>query len=168
MYTHDVYIVYSNCFTSTLISFFILQSKNVVILKAMFLCSGSTVWMNPGFCASANQNHQLNRSQIKTNSTVCLKSSDAAPNCSSQGKNASSSQRPSVGADLGGEWDDWGDFDEENLVHASETSATSCTANHNPQVLPAADVSKPGAVTFFVQLLNLFCKEYILIILFLP
>lgn len=113
----------------------------------MFLCLGSTVWKNPGFCASANQNHYWDRSQIKTNSTVCLKSSEAAPNRSIQGKNTSSSQRPSVGADLGDEWDDWGDFDEENLVQASETSATLWTANYNPQVLPSADASKPGALS---------------------
>lgn len=84
---------------------------------------------------------------IKTNSTVCLKSCEAAPNRSVQSKNASSSQRASVGAGLGDEWDDWGDFDEENLVHASETSATLCTTNYNPQVLPSAVASKPGAVS---------------------
>ncbi|XP_056149816.1 probable ATP-dependent DNA helicase HFM1 [Lampris incognitus] len=39
--------------------------------------------------------------------------------------NVSTSQIPSVNFDLGNEWDDWDDFDE-NLVHASETSMSSC------------------------------------------
>lgn len=133
---------------------FLNHSKSVAIQKAMFLCLGSTVWMNPGFCASANQNHYWDRSQIRTNSTVCLKSSEAAPNRRIQGKNASSSQRLSVGADLGDEWDDWGDFDEENLVHASETSDMLCATNYNPQVLPSGDTSKPGAFCFSLDFLK--------------
>lgn len=123
--------------------------KNVAIQKAMFLCLGSTVWMAPGSCTSANQNHYWDRSQIETNSTVCLKSSEAAPNRSIQGKNASCSQRASGGADLGDEWDVWGDFDEESLVHASETTATSCASNDSPCGLLSADASEPGAVRLF-------------------
>lgn len=113
--------------------------------KAVLLCLGFIVWTNPGFSVSVSQNHQMDRSQIKTNTSVCSKSSAATSNHSTQGKNASSSQIPTVCFDLGDEWDDWGDFDDENLVHASETSAVSCTTNHKPQVRQSAD-SKLGAV----------------------
>lgn len=131
--------------------------------KAVFLCLGSTLWRNPGLGASANQNPYWEGSQIKTSSTVGLGSSEVAPNRSIQGKNAPSSQRASVGADLGDEWDDWGDFDEENLVQASETSATLCTTNYHPQGRPAAGASKAGAVSSLRQL----CKESIVILIFL-
>ncbi|XP_054622739.1 probable ATP-dependent DNA helicase HFM1 isoform X2 [Dunckerocampus dactyliophorus] len=36
------------------------------------------------------------------------------------------SQIPSVNFDLGNDWDDWSDFDDENLVHASDTSQRLC------------------------------------------
>lgn len=138
----------------------------------MLLCLGSTVWTNPGFSVSVSQNHQMDRSQIETNSSVCSKSSAAASNHSTQGKNASSSQIPTVCFDLGDEWDDWGDFDDEKLVHASETSAVSCTTNHKPQVQQPVDNSKPGAVrTTFVcsacvklcglKMFHMFCREEI-------
>lgn len=142
----------------------------------MLLCLDSTVWTNPGFSVSVSQNHQMDQSQIKTNSSVCSKSSATASNRSTQGKNASesesSSQIPTVCFDLGDEWDDWGDFDDENLVHASETSTVSCTTNHKTQVQQCADNSKPGAVRTTIicstcvklcglKMFYIFCREEI-------
>lgn len=119
------------------------------------LCSDSTVWLNSGLCVSGNQKHQSGQSQLKTKGAVCLKGPEAAQNRSSQVKTASSSQRVSVGPDFADEWDDWGDFDEENLMHASETSATS--RDPSPRVPPSAAVSKPGAQGLVVQPLNENC-----------
>ncbi|XP_061654278.1 probable ATP-dependent DNA helicase HFM1 isoform X1 [Phyllopteryx taeniolatus] len=45
-------------------------------------------------------------------------------NQSNQITSESLSQIPSVSFDLGNDWDDWGDFDDEKSVHASETSLT--------------------------------------------
>nr|XP_057922081.1 probable ATP-dependent DNA helicase HFM1 isoform X1 [Doryrhamphus excisus]XP_057922082.1 probable ATP-dependent DNA helicase HFM1 isoform X1 [Doryrhamphus excisus]XP_057922083.1 probable ATP-dependent DNA helicase HFM1 isoform X1 [Doryrhamphus excisus] len=45
---------------------------------------------------------------------------------SRQANNDTLSQIPSVSFDLGNDWDDWSDFDDENLVHASDTSQSLC------------------------------------------
>ncbi|XP_042284250.1 probable ATP-dependent DNA helicase HFM1 isoform X1 [Thunnus maccoyii] len=93
--------------------------------------SGSSVWMNPGFSVGVSQNPKLHVNQI---STVNSKRSTVLSNQGAHSNNVSLSQIPTVCFDLGNEWDDWGDFDDENLVHASETSLTSCAPNAKPQV----------------------------------
>eukprot|EP00064_Thunnus_orientalis_P002269 superscaffoldBa00000159_g2276 len=92
---------------------------------------GSSVWMNPGFSVGVSQNPKLHVNQI---STVNSKRSTVLSNQGAHSNNVSLSQIPTVCFDLGNEWDDWGDFDDENLVHASETSLTSCAPNAKPQV----------------------------------
>ncbi|XP_061796981.2 probable ATP-dependent DNA helicase HFM1 isoform X1 [Nerophis lumbriciformis] len=59
---------------------------------------GSSSWRNVGFDA-ARPWHQGHRSDNETLSQI-----------------------PSVSFDLGNDWDDWSDFDDENLVRASDTS----------------------------------------------
>lgn len=56
----------------------------------------------------------------------------------------SPSQIPTVSFDLGNEWDD---FDDENLVHASETSFASSTANVKPQIQQSVENNMSGRVT---------------------
>ncbi|XP_062285176.1 probable ATP-dependent DNA helicase HFM1 [Scomber scombrus] len=88
--------------------------------------SDSSVWRNPGFSVGVSQNPKLHVNPINTVNVL-----------SNQGvhhNKASSSQIPTVSFDLGDEWDDWGDFDDQNLVHASETSLASCAPNAKPQV----------------------------------
>ncbi|XP_035525900.1 probable ATP-dependent DNA helicase HFM1 [Morone saxatilis] len=99
----------------------------------------SSVWMNPGISVGVSQNHKPLLNQINTTNWAYSKRSTAVSNQSAHCKNILSSQIPTVSFDLGNEWDDWGDFDDENLVRASETS---CTAK--PQVQPSVDYNTPG------------------------
>ncbi|KAM3604074.1 uncharacterized protein V6R79_006054 [Siganus canaliculatus] len=55
------------------------------------------------------------------------------------------SQIPTVSFDLGNEWDDWSDFDDENLLRASEPSSLSCPVKATPQVQKSVDCKEPGA-----------------------
>ncbi|XP_030258654.1 probable ATP-dependent DNA helicase HFM1 isoform X4 [Sparus aurata] len=96
-------------------------------------------WMNPGVSVGVSQNH-LN--QINTTSSAYSKRSTAVSKQSTHCENASFSQIPTVSFDLGNEWDDWGDFDDENLVHASETSLASCPTK--PQVQQSVNYNMPG------------------------
>ncbi|XP_028448259.1 probable ATP-dependent DNA helicase HFM1 isoform X4 [Perca flavescens] len=89
------------------------------------------MWMNPGTSVGVSQNHKPLLNQINT--TSYSKRSTAGSNQGARYENASSSQIPTVSFDLGNEWDDWGDFDDENLVHASETSSASCPTNAEVQ-----------------------------------
>lgn len=61
--------------------------------------------------------------------------------------NASSSEIPTVCFDLGNEWDEWGDFDDENLLHASETSLTLCSSDAQSQIQHAEDSDIAGRVS---------------------
>ncbi|XP_073346991.1 probable ATP-dependent DNA helicase HFM1 [Pagrus major] len=97
------------------------------------------MWMNPGVSVGVSQNH-LN--QINTTSSAYSKRSTAVSKQSTHYENASSSQIPTVSFDLGNEWDDWGDFDDENLVHASETSLASCPTK--PQVQQSVIYNMPA------------------------
>lgn len=100
--------------------------------------------MKPGFSVGASQNHQPHLSQIDANKSFHSKKSPAASNQSARWENAPSPQIPSVCFDLGNEWDDWGDFDDENLVHASETSSASCATNAGPQFQLSVSNSTSG------------------------
>lgn len=118
-----------------------------VLFYLIHLCLGASVWMSPGFSVGVSQNHQPHLSQINTNNSSYSKRSTAVSNQSAQCENASFSQIPTVCFDLGNEWDDWGDFDDENLVHASETSLASCTTNAKPQVQQSVNNNMSGRVT---------------------
>ncbi|XP_008294380.1 probable ATP-dependent DNA helicase HFM1 [Stegastes partitus] len=83
----------------------------------------SSVWMIPE-PSSGSQNSKQHLNQINTSSSAYSLRSTAVSE-----ERASSFQLPAVSFDLGNEWDDWGDFDDDNLVHASETSLASCTTN---------------------------------------
>uniref|UniRef100_A0A3B4ZIL6 Probable ATP-dependent DNA helicase HFM1 n=1 Tax=Stegastes partitus TaxID=144197 RepID=A0A3B4ZIL6_9TELE len=74
--------------------------------------------------SSGSQNSKQHLNQINTSSSAYSLRSTAVSE-----ERASSFQLPAVSFDLGNEWDDWGDFDDDNLVHASETSLASCTTN---------------------------------------
>ncbi|KAM6919896.1 putative ATP-dependent DNA helicase HFM1 [Lycodopsis pacificus] len=95
----------------------------------------SSVWLNSGLSVGASQNHKplLNQSR-RTGSAVV---SNQSAHC----VNASSSQIPTVSFDLGNEWDD---FDDENLVHASETSLASHLTGAEPEVQQRVDYNMPG------------------------
>ncbi|XP_029309816.1 probable ATP-dependent DNA helicase HFM1 [Cottoperca gobio] len=102
---------------------------------------GSSVWMNTGISAGVSQSHKPLLNQINTTSSAYSMRSTAVSNQGAHCENASSSHIPTVSFDLGDEWDDWGDFDDENLVHASETS---CPTNAGPQVQRSVDFSMTG------------------------
>ncbi|XP_053293383.1 probable ATP-dependent DNA helicase HFM1 [Pleuronectes platessa] len=103
----------------------------------------SSVWMNQGISVwSQNSELHLNRTNTTTSSH-----SERPTAVTSQGsycETALSAQIPTVTFDLGNEWDDWGDFDDEHLVHASETSFASCTTNAKPQTQQSVECNMPG------------------------
>ncbi|XP_008431580.1 probable ATP-dependent DNA helicase HFM1 isoform X2 [Poecilia reticulata] len=72
--------------------------------------------------------------QISTVSSALSGWSTAVPEQKKPYKSPSSLQIPSVTFDLGNEWDDWRDFDDENLLNASETSPPPCESSFQPQV----------------------------------
>lgn len=118
------------------------------------LCLCSSAWMNPGVSVGVSQNH-LN--QINTTSSAYSKRSTAVSKQSTHCENASFSQIPTVSFDLGNEWDDWRDFDDENLVHASETSLASCPTK--PQVQQSVNYNMPGRVKLGFILFMRYSKE---------
>lgn len=95
---------------------------------------GSSLWTKPGISVGVSRNHEPHPNQINTTNSAYTKSAHC--------QKAPSSQIPTVSFDLGNEWDDWSDFDDENLVHASETSSTT---NAKPQVQQSADNNMPGS-----------------------
>lgn len=99
--------------------------------------------MNAG-SVGLSQNHKPHLNQISTTNWAYSKRSAAASKQGDYYGNASSSQIPTVCFDLGNEWDD---FDDENLVHASETSLATCRpAVATPQVQQSVDYNLPGRV----------------------
>lgn len=100
--------------------------------------------MTPEFSVGVIQNHELHLSQVNTNNPAYSERSTAVSSQSANCERASSLQIPTICFDLGNEWDDWGDFDDDNLVHASETSLASCTAN--AKVQQSVDNKMPGRV----------------------
>lgn len=100
--------------------------------------------MNTGVSVGVSQNHKPLLNQINTTSSAYSKRPTAASNQGTCCKNASFSHIPTVSFDLGDEWDDWGDFDDENLVHASETSLALCPTNAKPQIQQSVDYNMPG------------------------
>ncbi|XP_069568611.1 probable ATP-dependent DNA helicase HFM1 [Brachyistius frenatus] len=104
----------------------------------------SSGWMNPEASGrSKNSKQRLN--QINTTSSARSKTSATASQQGALIEYVSSSQIPTVSFDLGNEWDDWGDFDDENLVLASETSLPSCTSNAETQ--QCVEYNVPGYAT---------------------
>ncbi|XP_042353171.1 probable ATP-dependent DNA helicase HFM1 [Plectropomus leopardus] len=101
----------------------------------------SSVWINRGMGVAVSQNHKPFLNQINTTNSAQSKTSAAVSN-----QGASSSHIPTVSFDLGNEWDD---FDDENLVNASETSVTSCSTDVRPQVQQSVDCSLPGGEKSF-------------------
>ncbi|XP_050925720.1 probable ATP-dependent DNA helicase HFM1 [Lates calcarifer] len=85
----------------------------------------SSAWMNRG-TSGWSQNPEQRLNQINQY-THC--------------QTVSPSQIPTVSFDLGNEWDD---FDDENLVHASETSFASSTANVKPQIQQSVENNMSG------------------------
>ncbi|KAM9845417.1 putative ATP-dependent DNA helicase HFM1 [Aulostomus maculatus] len=114
------------------------DSSNLVHLDELGYDSGE--YMSPGFSASVKKHAQH---PLNTVNTIGLKKSTEASN--THGNNELSSQIPAVSFDLGNEWDDWSDFDDQNLVHASETSLTFYTPP-KPPVQQAAEYSMSGCV----------------------
>lgn len=87
------------------------------------LCLASSMWMNPGVSVCHNQKPLLSRIQTT--------SSAAVTNHGAHCVNASFSKIPTISFDLGNEWDD---FDDENLVHASEMPLDVCLSGAQPEV----------------------------------
>lgn len=92
------------------------------------LCLCSLVGMNPGFSDGGSQIHPRDISQTGANGFPGSKMSTFVSNthCGA----VSSTQIPTVCFDLGNEWDD---FEDENLLRASEESLTLCPANAKHQ-----------------------------------
>uniref|UniRef100_G3PSW6 Probable ATP-dependent DNA helicase HFM1 n=1 Tax=Gasterosteus aculeatus aculeatus TaxID=481459 RepID=G3PSW6_GASAC len=85
--------------------------------------TSSSMWMNPGVSVCHNQKPLLSRIQTT--------SSAAVTNHGAHCVNASFSKIPTISFDLGNEWDD---FDDENLVHASEMPLDVCLSGAQPEV----------------------------------
>ncbi|XP_063742496.1 probable ATP-dependent DNA helicase HFM1 [Eleginops maclovinus] len=110
---------------------------------------GSSAGSNPGI--SVGVEHKPPQNQI-SKSSAYENGSPAVPNLSAHCNNDSSSLIPTVSFDLGDEWDDWGDFDDENLVNASEMSYQT---NAKPAVQQSVSYSVTGfAVASAPALLN--------------
>ncbi|XP_077415257.1 putative ATP-dependent DNA helicase HFM1 [Vanacampus margaritifer] len=71
-----------------------------------------------------------------------------ASNQSTHSDKETSSQIPSINFDLGNDWDDWSDFDEENLVHASDTALLTQTQSNECNIsgYVAKSPCRPNAV----------------------
>lgn len=91
-----------------------------------------------------SQRAKENLIQVNTNNSAYSETSTVVSNQGAHCEAASSWQIPSVSFDLGNEWDDWGDFDDENLVHASEASFPSTSANAKPQIQQSVEFNVPG------------------------
>ncbi|MEQ2236092.1 hypothetical protein ILYODFUR_008915 [Ilyodon furcidens] len=76
------------------------------------------------------------RQHLNQISTTCSASLNWSTVVSEQNfhKGPCSVQIPSVTFDLGNEWDEWGDFDDENLLNASEISVPPCKTSFKPQM----------------------------------
>lgn len=110
------------------------------------LCWGSSVWMTTDMSVGS-QDSQQDLNQVNITSTGHSKSSTALPEQAALCKNTSSLQIPTVNFDLGNEWDDWGDFDDDNLMHASEPALTSYTTAQ-PQIQQCDENRTPGRVNW--------------------
>lgn len=106
----------------------------------IYPCLGSSTWSNTG--NSVGVKHKPLENQTNKSSAYSNRSS-AVPNLSAHRNNASSSHIPTVCFDLGDEWDDWGDFDDENLVNASEMPYQTNTV---PTVQQSVNYSVTGRV----------------------
>lgn len=104
------------------------------------------MWVCPEFSVGASQKHEPHLNQVNINNSAYSKTSTAVSSQSAYCKRASSFQIPTVCFDLGNEWDDWGDFDDDHLVHASEASLASCTAYAEAKVQQSVDNKMTGRV----------------------
>ncbi|XP_040000435.1 probable ATP-dependent DNA helicase HFM1 [Xiphias gladius] len=111
----------------------------------------SSVRMNPG-TIGWSQNPEQHLNQMNTTNSAPSARSTAVTNQGTNWETASSSQFPAVSFDLGNEWDNWGDFDDENLVHASETSFASGTTDAKPQIQQSIACNTPGSAATSVPL----------------
>nr|XP_004570604.2 probable ATP-dependent DNA helicase HFM1 isoform X1 [Maylandia zebra] len=105
----------------------------------------SSLWMTTDMSVGS-QDSQQDLNQVNITSTGHSKSSTALPEQAALCKNTSSLQIPTVNFDLGNEWDDWGDFDDDNLIHASEPALASYTTAQ-PQIQQCGENRTPGYVT---------------------
>ncbi|XP_058487783.1 probable ATP-dependent DNA helicase HFM1 isoform X1 [Solea solea] len=103
----------------------------------------SFVWKKPGM-SGWSQNPEQHRSQINTSSSSYSKWSSAVTNQINHLDTDSFSQLPTVSFDLGNDWDDWGDFDDENLVNASKTSFDTCLKNPEPPIQKSVENNIQG------------------------
>lgn len=100
--------------------------------------------MKPGV-SGWSQNSEQHLNQMNTSNPVYSKRSTALMTKDAHHETALYSQIPAVTFDLGDEWDTWGDFDDENLVHASEISTNdACTANAGPQIQQPGEYYTPS------------------------
>ncbi|XP_047445151.1 probable ATP-dependent DNA helicase HFM1 [Mugil cephalus] len=106
----------------------------------------SSAWMKPKMsCGSQNSKQHPNR--IDTAGLACSNHLVAVTEQRALCRSASSLQIPTVNFDLGDEWDDWGDFDDENLVRACETTSVTRTAKAKPQIQQRVERNMPAFTT---------------------
>lgn len=107
--------------------------------------------MKPGV-SGWTPNSEQHPNQMNTSNPVYSKRSTALMTKDAHHETALYSQIPAVTFDLGDEWDTWGDFDDENLVHASEISTNdACTANAGPQIQQPGEYYTPKCEFRFTQ-----------------
>ncbi|KAF7669759.1 hypothetical protein LDENG_00124140 [Lucifuga dentata] len=111
-----------------------------------FQTPGTSAWKKPGVSAGVSLNSAPHVNQTSETSLVYAKNSTAVPSQTTYCNNVSS-QIPSVNFDLGNEWDDWGDIDDENLVLASEMPQSLSTSNAKNQDQQSTDYNVPGYAT---------------------
>ncbi|XP_034038430.1 probable ATP-dependent DNA helicase HFM1 [Thalassophryne amazonica] len=102
--------------------------------KPLDMYCGSSVMLKTGFRVSMGLNPKHTINSINLTSSVDTKSSAAGSNYVAPCTPAASSGIPTVSFDLGNDWDDWGDFDDDVLVTASETPLASYKLNAQPHV----------------------------------
>ncbi|XP_077394104.1 putative ATP-dependent DNA helicase HFM1 isoform X2 [Festucalex cinctus] len=107
----------------------------------------SVSWGNAGSIAAVSKGLETHMNPINTACTISQRTWQAT-NQSTHSNNETLSQIPSVNFDLGNDWDDWSDFDEENLVHASGTASLTQTQSNECNIsgYVAKSPCRPNAV----------------------
>lgn len=109
-----------------------------VFLYLYPLSSGSFVWQKQD-TSGWSQGLEQSTNQINTSSSGYSQRVIPVTSQVTHGATASSFQIPPVSFDLGNEWDDWSDFDDEKLVRAAQTSY-----EPDPQIRKKHENKTPG------------------------
>ncbi|XP_072220468.1 probable ATP-dependent DNA helicase HFM1 isoform X2 [Leuresthes tenuis] len=106
----------------------------------------STVWGIPE-TSGARRNSTEHLSQSDTRNSAKFIGSTATSKQGTLCESASSIQIPTVSFELGNEWDDCDDFDDEDLLHASEISLALGGTKAESQILQCVEYNMSGRAT---------------------